>query len=78
MPPRIDTVGTQTEEAVASVHIHNKRSQKLVVSVLDTEGHAIKLVLQPRELSAAIPSEQVGAYTHKLARLGHVRLRPAK
>lgn len=63
---------------MANVHIHNKRSQKMMVSILDSEGKPTKRTLKPREKTEPIPESRVGAYTHKLVRLGHVRLRPAR
>ncbi len=56
-------------------HIHNKRRQRLTVSILDDSGKPQERVLKPNEKTEAIPEEKIGAWTHRLAAQGHVKIR---
>lgn len=60
---------------MASKRIHNKRRQRLTIAVLDAAGKPQSRVLKPHEQTEPIPEEKIGAYTHRLAALGHVRIR---
>jgi hypothetical protein len=55
--------------------IHNKRRQRLAISILDANGKPQERVLKPHEKTEPIPENKIGAYTHSLAQKGHVRIR---
>ena len=60
---------------MANKQIHNKRRQRLVIALLDVNDKPVERVLKPNEKTEPIPEEQIGAYTHKLAALGHLKIR---
>ena len=64
--------------AETNVIIANKLGQRLPVSVLDDTGKPTEVAIPPHGTHGPIPESKVGAYTRKLARLGHVKIRRAK
>lgn len=57
--------------------IHNKRPQRLVIALLDDEGKLVERALQPFEKTEPIPEDRIAPYTHRLAGLKKIRIRPA-
>ena len=60
---------------MALKHIHNKRKQRIQIALLDVNGKPVGRNLKPNEKTEPIPEDQIGPYTHKLAALGHVKIR---
>jgi hypothetical protein len=66
-----------SQPPVKKIILHNKLPQMLPVSILDSQGRATEVKLQPNTASAPFEEKQLTLHTRRLVTLGHLRIRPA-